>query len=254
MKIRIEETIYEGTGAEILDQLRLASFDPLEFPDAESYLWQLQNNFIRMTDQECHLPEAWTGKAGTGHVRCSGQGRRTGGVGGWLISCILPMGATSTWSRWTTAVQMPRWVGPVGTGELRAAVSQRWFCHYRAKEGRTSPWPLWSITPECERSLDLYEGYPRFYDKQTVTVRDGLGRELPVMAYIMDERFREPMLPTEPYYNGILEGYRQNGLPEASLKKAWEHAVQEVHQETERINANFTNCTRPSKRRGGYDR
>ena len=49
MKIRIEETIYEGTGAEILDQLRL---------DAESYLWQLQNNFIRMTDQECHLPEA----------------------------------------------------------------------------------------------------------------------------------------------------------------------------------------------------
>ena len=51
MKIRIEETIYEGTGAEILDQLRLASFDPLEFPDAESYLWQLQNNFIRMTDQ-----------------------------------------------------------------------------------------------------------------------------------------------------------------------------------------------------------
>ena len=55
MKIRIEETIYEGTGAEILDQLRLASF---EFPDAESYLWQLQNNFIRMTDQECHLPEA----------------------------------------------------------------------------------------------------------------------------------------------------------------------------------------------------
>ena len=28
------------------------------FPDAESYLWQLQNNFIRMTDQECHLPEA----------------------------------------------------------------------------------------------------------------------------------------------------------------------------------------------------
>ena len=21
-------------------------------------LWQLQNNFIRMTDQECHLPEA----------------------------------------------------------------------------------------------------------------------------------------------------------------------------------------------------
>ena len=58
MKIRIEETIYEGTGAEILDQLRLASFDPLEFPDAENYLWQLQINFGGMTAQEWHLPEA----------------------------------------------------------------------------------------------------------------------------------------------------------------------------------------------------
>ena len=51
-------TLMVAGSAEILDQLRLASFDPLEFPDAESYLWQLQNNFIRMTDQECHLPEA----------------------------------------------------------------------------------------------------------------------------------------------------------------------------------------------------
>ena len=36
--------------------LTLWGFPPV--PDAESYLWQLQNNFIRMTDQECHLPEA----------------------------------------------------------------------------------------------------------------------------------------------------------------------------------------------------
>ena len=78
---------------------------------------------------------------------------------------------------------------------------------------------LWSLTPECERSLDMYEGYPRFYDKRTVTVRDGLGRELSVMAYIMDERFREPTLPSTAYYNGILKGYRQNGFPVTALKK-----------------------------------
>ena len=46
MKIRIDDTIYEGTGAEILEQLRLAAFDPTEFPDTESYLWQLRSNFI----------------------------------------------------------------------------------------------------------------------------------------------------------------------------------------------------------------
>ena len=94
---------------------------------------------------------------------------------------------------------------------------------------------LWNITPECERSLDRYEGYPRFYDKRMVTVRDGEGRELSVMAYIMDERFREPMLPSTSYYNGILEGYQQNGLPVTALKEAWDHAVQEFHAEASRI-------------------
>lgn len=57
MKLRIEEKTYEGTGTEILEQLRLTSFDPTEFPDAESYLWQLQSNFMRTTDLECPLPE-----------------------------------------------------------------------------------------------------------------------------------------------------------------------------------------------------
>ena len=57
MKIRIDERTYEGSGVEILDQLRLASFDPIEFPDAESYLWQLRSNFMRATDLECPLPD-----------------------------------------------------------------------------------------------------------------------------------------------------------------------------------------------------
>ena len=107
---------------------------------------------------------------------------------------------------------------------------------------------LWSLTPECERSLDRYEGFPRFYDKRMVTVRDGLGRELSVMAYVMDERFREPMLPSTAYYNGILDGYRQNSLPVTALKKAWDRVVQEVHQETGRINAGLTDRAKPPKK------
>lgn len=58
MKIRIEENTYEGTGTEIMDQLRLAAFDPTEFPDTESYIWQLRSNFIRMADQDCVLPKS----------------------------------------------------------------------------------------------------------------------------------------------------------------------------------------------------
>ncbi len=57
MKLRIEETEYEGTGTEIMDRLRLATFDPTEYPDTENYIWQLRANYIRMTDRDCVLPE-----------------------------------------------------------------------------------------------------------------------------------------------------------------------------------------------------
>ncbi len=145
-------------------------------------------------------------------------------------------------------------VGPVALENYELLFRRGGFATIAPKEGGKVHGLLWSLSPECERSLDHYEGFPRFYDKRMVTVRDAEGRSLSVMAYIMDERFREPMLPTDTYYNGILEGYRQNGLPVAALKKAWEHAIQEVHQEAERINASFTNYTRPPKRRGGHDR
>ena len=58
MKIRIDERTYEGTGAEIMDQLRLETFDPTEFPDTESYIWQLRSNFIRNTDLDCDLTDS----------------------------------------------------------------------------------------------------------------------------------------------------------------------------------------------------
>lgn len=56
MKVRIDGRAHEGSAVEILDQMRLAAFDPTEYPDAESYLRQLRENFIRATDLECDLP------------------------------------------------------------------------------------------------------------------------------------------------------------------------------------------------------
>ena len=58
MKICIDERTYEGTGAEIMEQLRRQTFDPGEYPDTESYIRQLQANFIRATDLACELPES----------------------------------------------------------------------------------------------------------------------------------------------------------------------------------------------------
>ena len=125
-------------------------------------------------------------------------------------------------------------VGPVSLENYELLFRRGGFATIMPRKGGKVHGLLWSLTPECERSLDRYEGYPRFYDKRTVTVRDGLGRELSVMVYVMDERFREPMLPSTVYYSGILEGYKWSGLPVAALKKAWEHVMQEVRQETER--------------------
>lgn len=103
------------------------------------------------------------------------------------------------------------------------------------KEGGTVYGLLWQLTPDCERSLDRYEGYPHLYGKEPVTVRDAQGQEFTVMAYIMTERYRTPAVPPTHYYQGIQEGYRQNGLPVAELKKAWNHAVREVHEYTNRV-------------------
>ena len=145
-------------------------------------------------------------------------------------------------------------VGPVALENYELLFRRGGFATIMPCEGGKVHGLLWSSTPECERSLDRYEGYPRFYDKRMVTVQDSPGRSLSVMAYIRDERFREPMLPTTTYYNGILEGYRQNGLPVTALKKAWDHAMQEVHQETERINDAAGQQLRPPKRRNGHER
>ena len=84
-------------------------------------------------------------------------------------------------------------VGPVVLEGWELLFRRGGFATIAPKEGETVQGLLWSITPECERSLDRYEGYPRFYDKKMVTVRDSEGRSLSVMAYIMDDRFREPM-------------------------------------------------------------
>lgn len=46
------------------------------------------------------------------------------------------------------------------------------------EEGSRVEGVLWKITPECEKSLDFYEGYPHLYGKETVLVqgKDGVKR------------------------------------------------------------------------------
>lgn len=99
-------------------------------------------------------------------------------------------------------------------------------------EGKQVPGLLWELTPECECALDHYEGYPRLYDKEQVTVTDKNGMEFDVMVYVMTPQFsREVTVPSEYYYKGIMDGYRQNGMDTAPLKKAYNKAKREMYAE-----------------------
>ena len=83
--------------------------------------------------------------------------------------------------------------------------------------------------PFASSSVDRYEGYPRHYTKETVTVKDAAGAEIPVMVYIMAEPYcRQPALPSPYYYRVIQRGFEANGLPVESLQAAWSRTIDEV--------------------------
>ena len=60
MQVIIEDRLYKGTAAEILDQLRVFNFDPDECPDVDTYILWLQARFITMTSRACDRPAGET--------------------------------------------------------------------------------------------------------------------------------------------------------------------------------------------------
>ena len=97
------------------------------------------------------------------------------------------------------------------------------------EEGSRVEGVLWKITPECEKSLDFYEGYPHLYGKEPVLVqgKDGMKRE--VMAYTMNAPYKDqPAIPSDLYFMGIVEGCHQNGISSRSVTDALKRVREEV--------------------------
>ena len=89
------------------------------------------------------------------------------------------------------------------------------------EEGSYVDGVLWSLTGDCEKSLDLYEGYPDFYDKQEITVKNKGGREIKAIVYIMTKDYMQNFNPPgRSYLTGILKGCRQNQIPTEPILKA----------------------------------
>ena len=78
----------------------------------------------------------------------------------------------------------------VGTAKLDGyeLAFRRGYLTILPKEGASVEGLIWSVTDHDESQLDCYEGYPTFYDKETMTVTDADGAPHEIMVYTMSCR------------------------------------------------------------------
>lgn len=89
-----------------------------------------------------------------------------------------------------------------------------------AAKGSSVPVLVWKIRPNDEKSLDIYEGYPHLYRKETINVEVN-GKQYSGMVYIMNENPAFSYSHPSPYYvRTIAEGYKTCGLDPQMLYEA----------------------------------
>lgn len=82
----------------------------------------------------------------------------------------------------------------------------------------TVPVLLWKIGPIDEHRLNIYEGWPKLYRKETLGIELD-GQTMEAMVYIMNEG--HPLGAPSPYYlNIIAEGYEDAGFDTDTLTDA----------------------------------
>lgn len=74
---------------------------------------------------------------------------------------------------------------------------------------------LFPVTDEDVRVLDAYEGVPEHYRRTQVTVEDANGAKRKAWVYIAEARYlAKNLTPAPDYFELILEGAREHGLPD----------------------------------------
>ena len=76
---------------------------------------------------------------------------------------------------------------------------------------------LWDITDNCLKSLDMLEGFPHYYDRKWATV-EFEHEEYSALVYFMQPGHKNHS-PSDGYFNCILEGYSEFGVPTEQLYK-----------------------------------
>lgn len=133
---------------------------------------------------------------------------------------------------------------PIGSGEIlnyalifRGSQSGNYLT-IEPKPGASVPVVIWKIAKRDEENLDRYEGFPRFYEKQTFRIRmrdfrDGRVKTVEAMAYIMAPGHRAG-LPSSQYMHVCMDGYKTFGLDVHALEEALQHTQLAIdNEETE---------------------
>ena len=100
-------------------------------------------------------------------------------------------------------------------------------------QGAKVPALVWAIEDEDERSLDRYEGFPKYYEKDWLAVEVD-GEPLMAMVYIMTE-IQKAGTPSLEYCGTILEGYKRFGFDQAILEKALDECMKGGGYETDQV-------------------
>lgn len=100
----------------------------------------------------------------------------------------------------------------------------------------TVPVLLWDIADEDWEKLDRYEGFPKYYVKEIVTVYwyddDEQYHSEEAIVYVMADGYsKEYAFPKKDYFNIIQEGYYENNISFEYLHQAIERTSRKMEYE-----------------------
>lgn len=122
---------------------------------------------------------------------------------------------------------IPKYTGLLNGWELFYAGSKSGnYASIRRCEGKAVPVAVWEIDGLDEYYLDIYEGYPTFYFKDTLRFMTSEG-EKEAMVYIMRLDAKEG-IPSVGYEETIRQGYKDFGFDEKYLNQSIEDCINRV--------------------------
>lgn len=87
------------------------------------------------------------------------------------------------------------------------------------------PVVVWDVDSEEDWArLDMYEGYPSYYIKETAKVILDNGNSVDAIVYVMANNRKGIYPPAKNYFDCIVDGYIDNGIDVEYLYEALEHS------------------------------